>query len=358
MDYSKEPQTDRELSVTFIFGNGFDLNLKLRTSFEDMYDEYTSFPSDFDAVNQFKEDLMSDKDKRYSSWSDFEMGMAEYAKKLYSENELIQCLRNFKDHMIEHLKYENERFKQLIYNAPNETQEMIAKVVNDSFDNYYTKLVKKTDIRKIGALYNNICLKENYITFNYTDTLETILRYRRNATKLEKPIHIHGDLDSHVILGIDNMDQISGIRYKLSNKGKRCFLKPFLNNALDDLLIEEVENIISNSSIICIYGFSMGPSDKMWNELIVKWLHDSPNHHLIVFQHDKYVFQNQHIDLMIEFEDQEKQKMMNKLGVKNESVFDQIHIPIGKSIFNFDFWNGYFDFHMTNEEIERMLSKI
>ena len=358
MDYVNAPQTDGKNAITFIFGNGFDLNLRLKTRFKDMYDEYIETSSIIDAVNQFKEDLKSDSKKKYYKWSDFEMSMADYAKKLSSEEELIQCTRDFKDHMVEHLKNENKRFREVIYNLPKEIQADIANEVNDSFDNFYLKLVKKKDIRKISALHQNPFQKEYYITFNYTKTLETILEYRKRLTKLEDPIHIHGDLDNHIILGVDNMDQINGAKYKFSNRGKRCFLKPFLNNELDDLFIEDVKKVISDSSVICIYGFSMGESDRMWNELIAQWLNSSPQHHLVVFEHNTDDFQGIHIDLIMEHEEQQKLKVMKKLGIEKESKLDQIHIPIGKSIFNFDFWTGVIDSHFTNEDTEKMLAKI
>ena len=79
------------MSTLFLIGNGFDLNCGMKTAYRDIYPEYFSEPSDSETINTFKHNISSQID----TWGDFEMAMADYAKNLNSESELLECVRDF-----------------------------------------------------------------------------------------------------------------------------------------------------------------------------------------------------------------------------------------------------------------------
>lgn len=95
--------------------------------------------------------------------------------------------------------------------------------------------------------------------------------------------------------------------------------------------------MISESTIICTYGFSLGESDKTWVNMIVDWLQSDSSHHLVVFQYDETEYSQYNFDELMDVEDAKKERFMAKLGITDEAVFEQIHIPIGFDIFNFKF---------------------
>lgn len=65
--------------ITFILGNGFDLNLGLHTKYVDMYENYTlKRTHESENLKTFKDTL---RNNAYDTWSDFEMGMANYAQR-------------------------------------------------------------------------------------------------------------------------------------------------------------------------------------------------------------------------------------------------------------------------------------
>ena len=107
-----DAQKEKKCNITFIIGNGFDLGLHMKTKYENIYQSYLEIDSDSDVIKKFKKELSSRKP--YDKWSDFEMGMAEYAKKLLSEDELIECVRDFKSHMINHIQKENDKMLEFI----------------------------------------------------------------------------------------------------------------------------------------------------------------------------------------------------------------------------------------------------
>lgn len=103
--------------ITFLIGNGFDLNLGMKTSFIDVYKEYTAIPSfSPPVIRKFKETLRNDASMHYSTWADFEMGMAEYAETFENEDDFILCIRDFKSFLAKHLDQQESAYVTKINN--------------------------------------------------------------------------------------------------------------------------------------------------------------------------------------------------------------------------------------------------
>lgn len=323
-------------SVLFILGNGFDLGLGMKTSYSHIYDSYINTPSKSAVVMKFKMDLANREP--YDKWSDFEMGMAEYAKTLFSEEELIECVRDFKRYMVEHLKKENERISDDFDNRYY--WDTVINDFNESKEAFYNGLTRNVQ-NQIQEILKDGFVEYNYITFNYTKVLETIMtiQQRKNKVVDNEPIHIHGDIDNDVVVGIDNIDQLKGTVYKISRRGQRAFVKPKFNDEYDRARVTKAKKLISDSSVICTYGFSMGDSDKMWIDILLDWLQKDPNHHLVVYQYDETEYGRYNYDEIMDVEDEKKTALLKKMGVQNEALFDQIHIPVGHDIFNFEVIN-------------------
>ena len=326
----------KNCNVTFIIGNGFDLGLGMKTKYTDVYDGYIYSPSKSQVISDFKTELQSHNSDNYKNWSDFEMAMAEYARRLTSEDELIECVRDFKGFMVNHLKQENNRMLELI-NDKGYLNNLV-KEFERSLDLFYIGLTRN-DINSIKNLLNNANIERQYVSFNYTSTFEAflILRFKSQKILENTPIHIHGDLNNDVVLGIDNIEQLKYTPYLLTRKGKRAFVKTIFNEQYDKTRVETAEKIISQSNIICVYGFSMGESDKTWTDLLANWLIENPEHHLVVYQYDETEYNYYNRDEIMDVEDEKKELLLKKLRIDNEQILNQIHIPIGEKLFNFSF---------------------
>lgn len=317
--------------VTFILGNGFDLGLGLKTSYNDMYDSYVMHnKGDSPNISDFKFELMFYDS--YDNWSDFEMGMAKYAKQLSSEEDLIECVRNFKQHMVKHLREENDSITKIRLNSDG-----ILKLQNEltrSKTKFYQGLTPNVTKQIKNLIGDARSTEYNYITFNYT----TVLEYIFAMVELEKPpLHIHGTLDKDVVLGVDNIEQLNDIRFELSKKGKRAFIKSEFNNQYDEDRVDTAMKIINESDIICTYGFSMGDSDRTWINALIEWMIADKNHHLVVYQYDTQKYNQYNYDEIMDVEEDKKEILINKLGIADKGLDNQIHIPIANDIFNFDF---------------------
>lgn len=320
--------------VTFIIGNGFDIGLGMKTRYSDIYDGYVKTPPASSVIQKFKEDLS--QRTLYDKWSDFEMGMAEYAKTLASEDELVECVRDFKGYMVQHLRAENQRLTDLIRDKVY--AEHLVQELDRSFDRFHESFAPNITTL-LGQLIGGSFPEHNVITFNYTSVLEELYAIKAWKQKITEkaPLHIHGSLDRDVVLGVDNLDQLQNTAYSISRKGKRAFVKTLFNEQYDTARVSAAQKMISESTIICTYGFSLGESDKTWVNMIVDWLQSDSSHHLVVFQYDETEYSQYNFDELMDVEDAKKERFMAKLGITDEAVFEQIHIPVGFDIFNFKF---------------------
>ena len=64
------------MQLTFLIGNGFDLNLGLNTRYRQFYDYYIKQDSKNDTIRHFKEDLS----EHIEDWADLEVALGDYAE--------------------------------------------------------------------------------------------------------------------------------------------------------------------------------------------------------------------------------------------------------------------------------------
>lgn len=343
MPQQKEQQRS---SILFLIGNGFDLGLNMKTSYADVYETYVKTPSKSEVIQNFKNELS--KRKPLDKWSDFEMGMADYAKTLSNESELIECVRDFKSHMVEHLQAENDKMLSLIKSCDNVYK--IFRELNKSFTEFYSSLTPNDQAKLNQVIGKFSHAKLNIITFNYTTVLDELIALKSKFNddqlplgflwsigEISKPLHIHGILNQAVVLGVDNAEQLQNSTYKLSKRGSRAFVKTYFNQNYDNGKVLQAKKLIAESSVICTYGFSMGESDKTWVDLLIEWLKGSPDHHLIVYQYDQKSYHQYAFEEIMNDEDDKKEILFQYLKLTDPNLLEQIHIPIGYDIFNFNF---------------------
>lgn len=331
-----ENNTKETPNITFILGNGFDLSLHMKTSYSHIYSGYVDTPSASKVIVDFKTEL--GYRKPFDKWSDFEMGMAEYAQSLSSEEELIECVRDFKQYMVEHLRREDEQLQDLIRDDVYATQ--FVKELDRSFEKFYDSFSPNVRAEFEKVLGKSKTLS-NYdvITFNYTKSLERlyIAKFMQQKVLMKLPLHIHGDLENGVVLGVDNVGQIKNTSYNLTKKGCRAFVKTIFNEQYDKSRVVTAKQMIEKSSVICTYGFSLGESDRVWVDLLIEWLRKDPNHHLVVYKYDTNIYNRCVFDELMDVEDEKKAELMRRLGINDVNIENQIHIPVGYDIFNFEF---------------------
>lgn len=317
------------MSTLFLIGNGFDINCGMKTKYTDVYEKYVNEPSETEIIKKFKETISGDLE----NWCDFEMEMARYADKLNSESEFVECAVDFSVYMRKHLQRELYKISRVfenkdIYDAAVYEVENSIKSFYKGFSPNVDRMMEARDAGNLGNI--------EVISFNYTNTIDRILVglcTKKGIRKIE-PIHIHGTLDDGPVFGVDNVNQIHS-RYPITRKGLRTFVKPVFNEQYDQLRIEKANNAFARNTTICAYGMSFGDSDLTWRNKTVEWLRMSAFRHLFVYEYElknkKFIVESEKMEL----EDEAKEKLLSKWGVDiDDPIFNQIHIPCGKNIFN------------------------
>lgn len=323
--------------VTFLIGNGFDVSCGLKSSYSDCYVEYKKTTATSELLKHFKKDINSD----YKTWADFEMGMAIYARSLSSEGEFISCVEDFSNFLGEYLRNEQKQFKKGYGELPKNGIMAMREQMLQSIGLFYKGLIPNEE-RKIEESLLSDSTTINFISFNYTDIFDYLLndalvikdKSCLKEAQLSEVIHIHGSLDRVMVMGVDNESQLEGLPYELSFMGKCSFIKPFLNSLYDDYKVQQTEKNIKESDILCVFGMSLGASDKKWKDTIGEWLISNPNHHLIFYDYSAMFQETLLPRQIIWITTKTKRWVAERLNIEYERIKEQIHIPINTMYFN------------------------
>lgn len=274
------------MNITFLIGNGFDLNLNLNTRYSDFYKYY---------IKNDPQDLLSKSIKRdYQMWSDLEVGLGEFLKGIDESQikEFLDSKSTLERMLSEYLTLENQRIR--IRDEKALAEEFKKKVTNFFAD--FNALDKDHYHQVIGSTRTQI--NYNFITFNYTNVLDMIVAIaQKNCKPFDNhraggigyndivllPHHIHGRLTEDLILGLDNSEQILNEKLKSNPKLTNYIIKSAVNTALGEKKIEKAKEIIDKSKYLCLFGLSIGDTDRMWWSYIIEWLKRDKDNRLVLF---------------------------------------------------------------------------
>lgn len=330
------------MNITFLIGNGFDLNLKLNTRYTDFYRYYMEHnPNDL-LSNAIKQD--------YEMWSDLEVGLGRFLKKI-DENQIEEFLDSkstLEKMLSEYLTLESTRL--FIIDKKALAEEFKNKIT--SFFSDFNSVDKEHYHHIISSTTQTIYYR--FITFNYTTTLDKIVTEAQKHCKsfgehkayglayrdtVSMPHHIHGKLSEDLILGLDNTEQILNDKLKSNPKLTNYIIKSVVNSALGERKSETAKEIIDKSKFVCLFGLSIGDTDKMWWKYIIEWLKRDNDNRLVLF-----VNKNTNVQLSgqekIRFRDSNREYMVERSDFAVEETMKQVQnkiivIPNSK-IFTFE----------------------
>lgn len=299
------------MNITFFIGNGFDINIGLATQYSKFYPYFIKNASDNNMIKSWL-------DGNEKLWSDLEEKLGQEISKI-PEGKLDKFYDD-KDELdrflIEYLEKEQEKYGF-------EDPEAIKKEFSKSMLNFFNELSVEdvASIEKTMELYRDEDFMYSYITFNYTNILDGIIDlYDEKAAviathqgkgftrhnRISQIIHIHGTTEEEMILGVNDVEQIGNDLLKDEEIFLDTFIKRRMNNSIGQRKTERAFDIINKSHIICVFGMSIGNTDKMWWEALVEWLVSNENNKLVIFWKG--------------FEDALKKKLPSKMIRLNESI--------------------------------------
>jgi hypothetical protein len=256
------------MNIVYLIGNGFDLNLGMKTSYKDFYDYYCMEKSSNENIEKLKNEIKNN----IENWSDLELALGKHTEKVNTSIEFEEIRENIINKLSIYLEQQENLFDIDSINI-----EKLALYLSSP-----QRSLLKSDENKIDeflTLFQNEKAKIDIITFNYTSVLESLL-----SQKLKQPVsytnainqyteihdieHIHGTLDERMIIGVNDITQISNIKFEDNIDFIESFIKPEYNKAAKHTIDYKCIDLISKANIICIYGSSIGESDIFWWQLI------------------------------------------------------------------------------------------
>lgn len=267
--------------ICFIIGNGLDLSLGLKTSYKDFYEfvSQTKSVSENKIYNAIRKDI--------DTWADFEASLGEYTnfiEKLPKKEiertsiELHEELEEIRNDLADYLS----------------TQENSIENLPDKYylnGNGFFSDLPSGQAEIIRNYLGNSRTIAHFVTLNYTTTLEKILENRTLQNQLgwsvTTPLHIHGDIVENMTIGVSAESQLfSG----MTKDEKDDLIKPISIKSMNDGRLEKFDKIIKESSIVIIFGSSLGSTDAYIWKFLTLWLKRGEDRRIIIHKHDrKYV---------------------------------------------------------------------
>lgn len=324
------------MKILYILGNGFDLNLGLKTSYRDFYEFYKSVESPKNKVNDLKKNISSN----YKNWSDLELALGQYTDELNTLDDFDEVFEDIGEQLSEYLKIEESKFD--------------IKQINK--EKFYENLVKPEDYLPLADNNKIKAFKKNFfshhwtidiVTFNYTSIVEKIIGGGKNTkignhpnssagVTIREIDHIHGFVDKRMVLGVNDISQLKNKEFHKNEDILEAIVKEKCNKAYRHTIDDLFKTKIKQADFICVFGSSLGDTDNMWWELIGEKL-KSKTTPLIIFTKGEEV-----ISPRIGYKNNRTERKMRNYFLKKtkltneeiDKISSDIYVAIDSSMFN------------------------
>lgn len=257
------------MHILYLLGNGFDLNLGLKTSYKDFYDSYKAEKSDNENINLLKKNISNN----YKNWSDLELALGHYTEELKTLDEFDEVFEDIGEKLADYLIEQENNFEP-------ETVDKDKFLNNLVLPENALLPADRNAIRSFKQKYSNTHWAMDIYTFNYTRIIEKILGDNNKNIKITNPLypnsqihlreiqHIHGYTDDRMVMGVNDISQLKNKSFHNNQDVLEAIIKEKCNKAYRHTIDNQLKQKINTASLICIFGSSIGDTDNMWWELI------------------------------------------------------------------------------------------
>ncbi len=285
---------DDSMNVVYFIGNGFDLNLNLKTSYQDFLEFYKKVKNDSPKIFEFKREI----DENYLDWVDLEVNLGKYTEKLGSSACFEEIHRDLIDELANYLTLIQDDF----------SKKYLHKIDKNKFIKDLYSPEKYLDTANYRAINSYFKAQKNIrdvtiITLNYTDIIESILDLSKGKARysnipvdmsssapteklnIQQILHLHGTVEENMVLGVDNINQVLNENLKTELDVQESIVKPLCNRVSGHAIDQDCIRRLNSANLICIFGSSIGETDETWWKLIAEQV-KKRDCRLIVFMHE------------------------------------------------------------------------
>lgn len=279
------------MQITWLLGNGFDLSFKLKTSFWDFYnylkDNESSLNLNKNIIYSTLKEENKEKEDKEKIWRNYEEELGIITDRFKEEQ--IEQFWNDKLNLDDYLRdYLDKCTREKLNFSEEQKFEILSKSLQDIIND--KKDVESQKVRSILQSHQTESFYVNSISFNYTDTVSKIFKKTSKSSEIkidgkpnnsgtvqiQTPFYLHGTLDNdEMIIGLGHIDQIKNPIFKTSNNIQEALLKNKLLDIAGQDNFNKYVQMIRKSSIICLFGLSIGSTDQeYWRIIKEKLLKD------------------------------------------------------------------------------------
>ena len=324
------------MNITFLIGNGFDLNLGLPTG----YTNFIKYHREQGLTDMISMAIHDD----YQTWSNVESALGEFTANVSQENfeEFLESKCLLDESLSDYLTHINDTYALTL--GSDGAAEFRKKILNLSQEfNEADRSTYNSSLSRVGE-----SIQYCFISFNYTEYLDRIINaagkiepfYKRNVSgkvysdDLKAPIHVHGILSGNAILGVNDDSQMlapDDIKRQLS----ALMLKPEINTSLGERRTEHAKELIQSSRYVLVYGMSLGKTDAMWWELLAEWLKGSSGRRLVLYTRSPKV-NHKSASRTIMWQNEKRKKFLQAANCTDADISKQIIVIPNTKVFTFD----------------------
>lgn len=334
------------MNVTFLIGNGFDLNLGLKTQYNDFLKYYTHEERKKSVlIEDFCKNILQEK----ALWSSAEVAFGEYTASFDGISKTVEdycdCHEDFCNNLAKYLNKE-QSYVNLI--NPDYGSTFISAISN------LTKGFRDTPVASINDAVDMFGggIKYNFLTFNYTNTLDLLHKQAKDSPAIGKRlhknnyfqnsigalVHVHGYVDRDMVLGVNDISQITNAAL-FENEDEEYLnqiIKRQTNQANEQNTDAIARDILMASDVIYVYGMAIGETDAIWWERICDVLNQKFNSILIVHAFDAppdslirrnyRMFEKKRKNDILKYadgNDQEKNRLSQKVFITGANIFSE-----------------------------------
>ena len=319
------------MDLVFLLGNGFDINIGMETWYSNFYAYYLNQASSSNMIKTFKNNIR----ENIEDWADLELKLGEYLE-LLQEDEAILIYNDLIKNLQIYIQSEEEKYSYDI------DSNLIRKdlISPENYLRYVDSQFIKSNWKK-----DNENWRVRIISFNYTRSLENLIAFNNERIVIETVNghqryidaveHIHGFTNDRMVLGVNDSKQIKNQNLRDCKRIIRRFVKPECNKTYGLTHSDKCANWINSAQIICLYGLSLGETDKIWWDRIAKQLNNR-NAILITFYYDKDFQEIAGPDYEDKADDI-RNLFLSKTQLtdsEKQNIYSKIYISFSRDIFN------------------------
>lgn len=291
------------MNITWIIGNGFDLNLGLQTS-------YGSFVTkDYLARSEIEwpeaKRVLVERTNNLSEiglWSDLEALLGAVSDKYDAADEAeVELFHDGWEGLLEELE---------TYLAKEDNGFLQAGLSKDEVEEFWNSVVRlgsrlKPKDADIIDIYSSDPHRHTYsfITLNYTHTIDAFVKAAKRAHNpfderalaityrdlAVDPMHVHGVLAPNrrgeIVMGLSWPTQIANEKLASDSDMLQLWLKDQRNDFYRNRRNEQLKKCIDGSNIVIIYGCSLGESDAYIWKQVCDWITRGVERRLLILDH-------------------------------------------------------------------------